>query len=64
MKVCVDQTKCETAGKCVQICPEVFQFQEGSKKAVAVMPDVPAALEGACRDAALLCPVGAICITP
>ncbi|MBN2299250.1 MAG: ferredoxin [Deltaproteobacteria bacterium] len=41
MKVEVDQVKCTTMGICVKICPEVFRFQEGSKKANAIPVDVP-----------------------
>ena len=33
MKIEVDQNKCGTIGICVKECPEVFRFQEGSKKA-------------------------------
>ncbi len=63
MKVEVDQLKCGTAGICVQICPQVFRFREGSKKAYAPMPEVPPRYEEECLEAARKCPKDAIMIT-
>lgn len=63
MKVCVDQSKCRTAGLCVQLCPEVFRFEPGSKKAVALDEAVPVDAEGRCWKAVRKCPVGAIVVT-
>ncbi len=62
MNVCVDQKKCQSVGICVKICPEVFRFEVGSKKARALMHSVPAALEEKCKEAALKCPEKAILI--
>jgi ferredoxin len=62
MKVRVDQLKCDTSGVCVKECPELFRFQEGSKKAEALMEEVPAALERVCIEIASRCPQGAIII--
>jgi len=62
MKVCVDQSKCETAGICVKICPEIFSFEPGNKKAIAKVSEVPGNLEGKCREAFRKCPTGAICL--
>ena len=62
MKVEVDQMKCGTAGMCVKICPEVFRFQEGSKKAKVMMDPVPAAFHEKCRRAARECPNNAVII--
>lgn len=62
MKVHVDQTKCTTAGKCVQISPKLFRFAEGSKKAVPFDSEVPSALEEQCIAAAMACPSRAIVI--
>ena len=64
MKVRVDQQKCLTVGVCVQICPEVFRFHEGSKKAYALMEEVPAGLEAKVKRAARECPEEAIIIEP
>ena len=60
MRVEVDETKCETAGICVQKCPELFRFQEGSKKAAVIKSEVPPSLEHRCREIAGTCPAGAI----
>jgi ferredoxin len=60
MKMEVDQTKCGTVGVCVKICPEVFRFQEGSKKAVAVTGDIPEEFIAKCIDAIEKCPNKAI----
>ena len=60
MRASIDQSKCETAGLCVKICPEVFTFQPGSKKAVAKLLLVPEELEEKCREAAAQCPVNAV----
>lgn len=60
MKVEVDPLKCEIAGICVKECPEVFRFQEGNKKAVAIPGDVPPSLEAKCREVAERCPAKAI----
>ncbi len=60
MKVEVDQMKCRTAGMCVKESPEVFRFQEGSKRAVVILEHIPASLEQKCRNAARKCPNNAI----
>jgi len=62
MKVQVDQMKCVTAGICVKICPEVFRFQEGSKKATVVLDPIPTTFHNKCRRAARECPNNAIII--
>jgi len=60
MKVEVDAMKCEKAGICVKECPEVFRFQEGSKKAAATKEEIPPSLQKKCRGAAERCPTEAI----
>ena len=62
MKVEVDQLKCRTAGMCVKKCPEVFRFQEGSKKATVIRESIPPTLREQCLDAARSCPNGAVII--
>jgi ferredoxin len=62
MKVDVDQMKCGTVGICVKICPEVFRFQEGSKKATVILDPIPAAYFDKCRRAARECPNNAIIV--
>jgi len=62
MKVEVDQSKCGTIGICVKECPEVFRFQEGSKKATVIVDEVPVQWQQKCRQAARQCPNEAIII--
>jgi ferredoxin len=62
MQIEVDQIKCRTVGSCVMECPEVFRFQEGSKKATVILENIPAALRKKCRNAARKCPNEAIII--
>ena len=63
MKVYVDQNKCQTAAVCVKVCPEVFTFTKGSKKAVVRSNPVSGRYEARVREAALKCPARAIAIT-
>ena len=60
MEIWVDQLKCDTTGICVTECPTLFRFQEGSKKAEALLTQVPKALEETCVRIAGRCPTGAI----
>jgi len=62
MKVEVDEVKCGTIGFCVKICPEIFRFHPGSKKAYAMMTEVPSHLQAKCSEAARRCPNNAIVI--
>lgn len=62
MKIEVDQLKCDTTGICVNECPEVFRFQEGSKRATVILDEIPSRLQQRCRDVAGLCPTDAIII--
>lgn len=60
MKIRVDQLKCDTSGICVMECPELFRFQEGSKKAKALVEKIPPSLEDICIHIAERCPSNAI----
>jgi ferredoxin len=62
MKVEVDQMKCGTSGICVMECPEVFRFQEGSKRATVLLEEIPPELELKCRELVRKCPNNAIII--
>ena len=62
MLVRVMQDMCGTAGLCVKICPEVFRFQEGSKKAEVIMDKVPPHLLSSCNKAVESCPNKAIVV--
>lgn len=61
MKVAVDHTKCVGCGQCAQICPQVFELQNGAS--AVLVPVVPQECEDLCRDAADRCPVGAITVS-
>ncbi|MCF7859769.1 MAG: ferredoxin [Candidatus Cloacimonetes bacterium] len=62
MKVKVDQLKCETIGICVKLCPEVFRFEIGSKKAVAKQGEIPTKFIDKCIEAKRKCPKNAIIV--
>jgi ferredoxin len=62
MKVYVDQNRYGTIGICVQECPQVFRFQEGSKKATVILDEIPPSLEEKCQEVAEKCPNNAIVI--
>ena len=62
MRASVIQNKCGTVGMCVKTCPDIFRFQEGSKKATVMFHRIPYHLEEKCRKAADLCPNGAIVV--
>ena len=62
MKVQVLQNKCGSVGMCVKTCPDLFRFQEGSKKAAVLLNKVPPKLEQKCLKAADLCPNKAIVV--
>ena len=62
MRAPVDPNRCDNAGICVVICPEVFRFHEGSKKAYVTRSEIPKNLEEKCLEAAQKCPNKAIII--
>jgi ferredoxin len=62
MRVRVIQNKCGSVGMCVKTCPDIFRFQEGSKKATVVEEKVPPHLEQKCFKAAGLCPNKAVAV--
>ncbi len=62
MKVTIDETKCNGAGICVMQLPDVFRFQEGSKKGAVTKAEVPARMERKLKEVASQCPAGAILV--
>jgi ferredoxin len=62
MKAWVDQLKCRTVGECVKTCPDVFRFQEGSKRATVLLDPIPTQFEDKVRKAAKRCPENAVMI--
>jgi ferredoxin len=63
MRAEVLANKCMTNGDCVRICPEIFQFTAGSKKATVVQNPIPEKFKERCITAARMCPQGAIKLT-
>jgi ferredoxin len=60
MKFSVDHTKCNSSGRCVVNFPELFRFNEGSKKAVAIGSEIPEPQDENAKIILRVCPVGAI----
>jgi ferredoxin len=59
MKVVVDFDVCASTGSCMQVCPEVFEVR--SDGYLYVLQEEPGEeLWGKAREAAELCPTGAI----
>lgn len=59
MKALVDQDLCISCGACIDICPEVFEWNE-EDKAHAVADEVPDGQEDTAKEAAESCPTEAI----
>lgn len=62
MKIKVDQLKCDTTGACVKKYPNLFRFQEGSKKASFTLERLPIHLESECLEIINVCPTDAISV--
>ncbi|MBD3305787.1 4Fe-4S dicluster domain-containing protein [candidate division KSB3 bacterium] len=61
MKASVNQEECISCGACIDLCPEVFQWdEENDEKAVASTNPVPEDVQESCREAAESCPTDAI----
>lgn len=60
MKVTVDQDRCCGAGQCVLLAPDVFD--QGEDDGIVLLLDAkpPEGLHAAVREAAAVCPAGAI----
>jgi ferredoxin len=56
--VYIDETECIGCGSCVEICPEVFQMQEGEEKAEVIKPE--GGPEDQIQEAMDTCPVSCI----
>ncbi len=59
MRVQVDQDLCISCGTCIDICPDVFDWNE-DEKAQAVVGEVPEELENDAHEAVESCPTSAI----
>jgi ferredoxin len=60
MKITVNQEKCCGAGQCVLTAPEVFDQREEDGVVVLLNPCPDPDQQAAVREAATVCPAGAI----
>jgi ferredoxin len=56
--VFIDEPECIGCASCVEICPEVFQMQEGDEKAKVIKPE--GGPEDLIQEAMDTCPVSCI----
>lgn len=56
-KVMIDESECIGCESCVEICPDVFEFDEASGKAVVVNPE---GVDDCIQEAIDTCPVECI----
>ncbi|MBC7342755.1 MAG: ferredoxin [Clostridia bacterium] len=59
MQVTVDQDLCIACGDCIDVCPEVFDWNEEGLSHV-IVDTVPEDVEDECREAVESCPTEAI----
>lgn len=62
MRVTIDQVECLNSGQCAYLQPQVFGLDDDGVPSVLVS-DVEGELADAARDAAAMCPSGAIRLT-
>ena len=60
MELYIDQNRRESNGKCIREYPQLFRFQEGTKKAVVINPNLPERYWRKYTQIAGICPVRAI----
>lgn len=56
--VFIEEEECIGCGSCVEICPEVFQMEEGEEKAEVIKPE--GGPEDLIQEAMDTCPVSCI----
>lgn len=61
MKATVNQDTCIGCGMCIDICPEVFKYNEDGKSESTV-DDIPENLQEKANESAEVCPVEAIAV--
>jgi len=59
LRVEVDQELCISCGACIDICPDVFEWNE-EDKARTIVEEVPADMEEQAHEAVDNCPTNAI----
>ena len=59
MRVKVDQELCISCGACIDVCPEVFDWND-DEKAHSIVEEVPAEMEDQANEALESCPTDAI----
>ena len=59
MRLIVDQELCISCGACIDVCPEVFDWNEDDK-AHSIVDEVPATVEDQANEALESCPTDAI----
>ena len=59
MRITVDQELCISCGACIDVCPEVFDWNDDDK-AYSIVDEVPEELEDEVREALESCPTEAI----
>lgn len=59
MKAVVDQDLCISCGACIDVCPEVFDWND-EEKAHAIVNEIPDGQEEQAKEAAEGCPTEAI----
>jgi ferredoxin len=59
LRVKVDQELCISCGACIDVCPEVFDWNEDDK-AYSIVEEVPADAEDQAAEALESCPTNAI----
>ncbi|MDD2554692.1 MAG: ferredoxin [Desulfotomaculaceae bacterium] len=59
MRLIVDQELCISCGACIDVCPEVFDWNEDDK-AHSIVDEVPVAVEDQANEALESCPTDAI----
>ncbi|MDD2391131.1 MAG: ferredoxin [Desulfobacterales bacterium] len=57
-KVIIETEKCIGCGTCIDMCPDIFAFDESEEKAEVILPEGGA--EECIEDAIFSCPVGCI----
>ncbi|AEW99134.1 ferredoxin [Streptantibioticus cattleyicolor] len=62
LELAVDRERCCGAGMCALTAPEIFDQDPEDGLVVLVTPRPPARLRGAAREAAALCPAGAVTV--